>query len=1349
MARRKLRKMCWKSRGANAPRQDSKRSRGQSRTQARFGIEHLEQRNLLAVDLFQLSSLDSLNGTSSGGASAGEASQWAVATSPVRNDELEAEALGSNSAINLLVPAPFPLDQTFLLHSRPNATKTIYLDFDGHITRGTQWNINREIPNIVTPVFTLDADLAVSEAELETIQYIWERVSEDFSPFNVNVTTEEPPLEDLMNEGQGDARWGIRVAVGGTNADWLFDPEVGGIAFLNSFAGSTDTPCFVFNVGEYFTAETISHEVGHTLGLVHDGQIVPPTEEEPDPDPIEYYPGHGTGVTGWAPIMGGGQQEFTQWSFGEYPNATNLREDLTIQDDLATITTGNGFDYRSDDHGGTRVNASLLGTTSTSFFGEGIIERNTDIDYFQFTVTGQGEAVTFDINPFHRGPNLDILAKLHNSSGTVIATSNPVDDLNASLAANLASGTYYVSIEGTGRPQTSATDFGYTKYGSLGYFSIVGTRKELLVGVDFDLPGGAVPTNWTRYTGTPAPAVLSDLKNEANFTTPFNLAISTGGAPITRAANTINAPTLPDHTQPLTNLGGYASSTAWNFTWSDLAPSTAYEVFVFGLGGAAGTNDVQIIGADTKSFTQSLTTDDLFINGDVGATGLDLGDFGLTVTSTALGTIEITVTPQSGTASLGGLGIRPAKLGSIEGQKWNDLNGDTVKDSNEPGLEGWTIFLDANGNDVWDNHTQHTVASVDIPQDIENYTTVKSELLFQGISSIEDVDVSLDISHTFVADMVVTLISPSGVEVELFSHVGGQPFGHLDNFHGTILDDEAATSITAGTAPYTGRFRPEQSLSILDGEDPNGIWTLEISDTAGVDIGVLNSWSITVTGSELFTVTDENGDYSFENLAPGIYDVLEVLDPESEWVQTVAPVPVTITSGARVTDIDFANWIPIFMPSSIAGQTWEDLDGNGQKDPGENGLENWTIFIDGNGNGVLDPAVTVSLPSSDLSRTIADFSTVSSPLVFDGLSTILDVELTFDITHSFAGDLDIYLISPSGTQVELVTGVGGQLNDFQNTTFDDEAATAIIAGTAPFAGSYRPEGLLSDFDGENPNGVWQLVIRDIDFGDQGTLNSWSLAIFGTEQSTLTDANGNYSFTELSPGSYDIYEVLQPGWMQTAPAIPNGQSWWHIDLVSNDQVMEIDFGNKQVELLPGDYDENNVVDAADYTVWRSTLGLSLTPYTGADGNGNGIVDEADRLVWMGNFGRVASASATAATITESLVTADDDVTTPDGGITAEQFAVHSTTTLPTIGRAGFELRRAEKSVRPTSQAAPVADRADAALVAWLADLSDSILDRKGRGDKPSFDWEFAEKTDSEQHARPLAGAIDSAFAQLGA
>jgi hypothetical protein len=72
-----------------------------------------------------------------------------------------------------------------------------------------------------------------------------------------------------------------------------------------------------------------------------------------------------------------------------------------------------------------------------------------------------------------------------------------------------------------------------------------------------------------------------------------------------------------------------------------------------------------------------------------------------------------------------------------------------------------------------------------------------------------------------------------------------------------------------------------------------------------------------------------------------------------------------------------------------------------------------------------------------------------------------------------------------------------------------------------------------------------------------------------------------------------------------------------------KLVRVDFvGN--LPNLSGDYNKNNLVDAADYTVWRDTLGQSgLTPFTGADGSGNGVVDMGDYNVWNANFGRTAS------------------------------------------------------------------------------------------------------------------------------
>ena len=94
----------------------------------------------------------------------------------------------------------------------------------------------------------------------------------------------------------------------------------GGVAYIGSLAWPTSTPCFVFpaqlgNGEAKYTAEAVSHEVGHTVGLNHDGVI----------GGTEYYGGHGD----WAPLMGPGYYEAnTQRRKGVYPNASNTQDDL-------------------------------------------------------------------------------------------------------------------------------------------------------------------------------------------------------------------------------------------------------------------------------------------------------------------------------------------------------------------------------------------------------------------------------------------------------------------------------------------------------------------------------------------------------------------------------------------------------------------------------------------------------------------------------------------------------------------------------------------------------------------------------------------------------------------------------------------------------------------------------------------------------------------------------------------------------------------------------------------------------------------------------------------------------------
>ena len=107
---------------------------------------------------------------------------------------------------------------------------------------------------------------------------------------------------------------------------------------------------------------------------------------------------------------------------------------------------------------------------------------------------------------------------------------------------------------------------------------------------------------------------------------------------------------------------------------------------------------------------------------------------------------------------------------------------------------------------------------------------------------------------------------------------------------------------------------------------------------------------------------------------------------------------------------------------------------------------------------------------------------------------ITDVNVMINITHTWDSDLDIFLYGPDGTMVELSTDNGSSGDNFVDTVFDDEAAQSITEGTAPFTGSYRPEGSLASLDGSSAVGTWTLHITDDAGGDVGTLDSWQLQL---------------------------------------------------------------------------------------------------------------------------------------------------------------------------------------------------------------------------------------------------------------
>ncbi|TWV98988.1 T9SS type A sorting domain-containing protein [Chitinophaga pinensis] len=319
------------------------------------------------------------------------------------------------------------------LQSRPGANGVVLLDFDGQYVSGTLWNNGN-------PINAAAATLTEAQ-QLE----VWELVSEDFRPFNLNITNSEA----VYNTYPANRR--MRCIFTPTNTA---APGAGGVAYIGSFNWGNETPCWVFNGGVKGAGDAASHEVGHTFGLGHDGRNSPAEG---------YYAGHGN----WAPIMGVGYYvPVVQWSKGEYTSANQLEDDLAK---IASSTFGVG--YRTDDAGGSIGAASPLTiNTGGAVNTNGVIERTGDLDFYSFTTGGGALSLNFATPTRH--PNLDILATLYNSSGGVVTSSNP-NDLSASISANLSAGTYYVSVTGTG--YLNPLNTGYSNYGSLGSYAITGS----------------------------------------------------------------------------------------------------------------------------------------------------------------------------------------------------------------------------------------------------------------------------------------------------------------------------------------------------------------------------------------------------------------------------------------------------------------------------------------------------------------------------------------------------------------------------------------------------------------------------------------------------------------------------------------------------------------------------------------------------------------------------------------------------------------------------------------------------------------------------------------------------------
>ncbi|MFM6671882.1 MAG: SdrD B-like domain-containing protein, partial [Dolichospermum sp.] len=297
----------------------------------------------------------------------------------------------------------------------------------------------------------------------------------------------------------------------------------------------------------------------------------------------------------------------------------------------------------------------------------------------------------------------------------------------------------------------------------------------------------------------------------------------------------------------------------------------------------------------------------------------------------------------------------------------------------------------------------------------------------------------------------------------------------------------------------------------------NGVWDTGEQALAGWTIYIDSNKNGQFDAGELSTVTDANGQYTFSNLGPGEYAILEV--NQTGWIQTfpTTPYAVNLKAGEKLTGINFGNYFQIPL-GSIQGSKWNDANANGIWEADEKALAGWTIYIDSVANGTLDPWE---------------------------LSTVTDANGKYSFTNLGPGQYAIREVNQTGW-----------IQTFPTTPY----AVNLKAGeklTGINFGNYFQFGSIqgSKWNDANANGIWE--------ADEKALAGWTIYIDSNkngqfdagELSTVTDANGQYTFSNLGPGEYAIQEVNQTGWIQTFPTIP-----YALNLKAGENLTGINFGN---------------------------------------------------------------------------------------------------------------------------------------------------------------------------------------------
>lgn len=376
---------------------------------------------------------------------------------------------------------------------------------------------------------------------------------------------------------------------------------------------------------------------------------------------------------------------------------------------------------------------------------------------------------------------------------------------------------------------------------------------------------------------------------------------------------------------------------------------------------------------------------------------------------------------------------------------------------------------------------------------------VSPPIAISGVTgAVQSISVTLNILHTWDADLDVNLVAPNGNVLNLIGARGGSG----DNFTNTTISSTSTTSLGTSTAPFTGTFAadgligwgPVNTASNVSTfaslfSVPNGNWRLAIADFASPDEGTLVSWSITIN----YAAPD-----------PGVWTpVTGLFSDAAGTIPYVAGTPAATVYASPASTTTYSVTVTNMSSSTVTFST---------------------------GGAVTIPGVA---PSSSSSGPGTPYPSAISVTGIPTNAVVKSITLK-GIRHSYPDDIDILLRAPSGDSVVLMSDCGGSADlTGQTFTFDD-AGGPMSDGSLNATGTYHPTNYgatdvypapigsitqaspaLSLFTG-NPNGTWNLYARDEFSGDVGGLTSWEITFALPTAANCTSPPRNVTVTVQAP-----------------------------------------------------------------------------------------------------------------------------------------------------------------------------------------------------------------------------------------